>query len=61
MNPRRNVIRFDETNRFIKIFLFFFSLQAVDKDNSGEISVEEFKLFFKCLGMENDVSYCSVV
>ncbi|XP_058799079.1 sarcoplasmic calcium-binding protein [Phymastichus coffea] len=31
-----------------------FLFKAVDKDNSGEISVEEFKLFFKCLGMEND-------
>lgn len=25
--------------------------QAVDKDNSGEISIEEFKLFFNCLGL----------
>ncbi|XP_070503849.1 sarcoplasmic calcium-binding protein [Chironomus tepperi] len=25
--------------------------QAVDKDHSGEISIEEFKLFFKCLGL----------
>lgn len=28
--------------------------KAVDKDRSGEISVEEFKLFFKCLGLSND-------
>lgn len=25
--------------------------QAVDKDSSGEISIEEYKLFFKCLGL----------
>lgn len=25
--------------------------QAVDKDHSGEISIEEFKLFFNCLGL----------
>lgn len=25
--------------------------KAVDKDKSGEISVEEFKIFFKCLGL----------
>ncbi|XP_076232864.1 sarcoplasmic calcium-binding protein [Calliopsis andreniformis] len=28
--------------------------KAVDKDQSGEISVEEFKLFFQCLGLTND-------
>ncbi|XP_011506214.1 PREDICTED: sarcoplasmic calcium-binding protein [Ceratosolen solmsi marchali] len=28
--------------------------KAVDKDKSGEISVQEFKLFFKCLGLDND-------
>ncbi|XP_014233190.1 sarcoplasmic calcium-binding protein [Trichogramma pretiosum] len=28
--------------------------KAVDKDNSGEISVQEFKLFFKCIGLDND-------
>ncbi|XP_012281251.1 sarcoplasmic calcium-binding protein isoform X2 [Orussus abietinus] len=28
--------------------------KAVDKDQSGEISVEEFKLFFECLGLSND-------
>jgi len=27
--------------------------QAVDKDSSGEISIEEFKLFFKCLGLND--------
>ena len=26
-------------------------MQAVDKDHSGEISITEFKLFFKCLGL----------
>lgn len=25
--------------------------QAVDKDSSGEISIEEYKLFFNCLGL----------
>jgi Ca2+-binding EF-hand superfamily protein len=25
--------------------------QAVDKDSSGEISIEEYKLFFVCLGL----------
>lgn len=29
--------------------------QAVDKDKSGEISVEEFKLFFQCLGLTSEV------
>ncbi|CAK1541445.1 unnamed protein product [Leptosia nina] len=28
--------------------------KAVDKDNSGFISVNEFKLFFKCLGLSNE-------
>lgn len=28
-----------------------FLFQAVDKDSSGEISIEEFKLFFQCLGL----------
>ncbi|KAF9810628.1 hypothetical protein SFRURICE_021081 [Spodoptera frugiperda] len=27
---------------------------AVDKDKSGFISVHEFKLFFKCLGLDNE-------
>lgn len=26
-------------------------LQAVDRDHSGEISVDEYKLFFECLGL----------
>lgn len=30
--------------------------QAVDKDQSGEISVQEFKLFFQCLGLTHEVS-----
>ncbi|XP_045454211.1 sarcoplasmic calcium-binding protein [Melitaea cinxia] len=28
--------------------------KAVDKDKSGYISVEEFKLFFQCLGLDNE-------
>ncbi|XP_047032925.1 sarcoplasmic calcium-binding protein [Helicoverpa zea] len=28
--------------------------KAVDKDKSGYISVHEFKLFFKCLGLDNE-------
>ncbi|XP_049878976.1 sarcoplasmic calcium-binding protein [Pectinophora gossypiella] len=28
--------------------------KAVDKDNSGFISVHEFKLFFQCLGLDNE-------
>ncbi|XP_046739856.1 sarcoplasmic calcium-binding protein isoform X1 [Diprion similis] len=28
--------------------------KAVDKDKSGEISVEEFKLFFQCLGLTSE-------
>ncbi|XP_034236788.1 sarcoplasmic calcium-binding protein [Thrips palmi] len=35
-----------KAHRFLP-FLF----KAVDKDKSGEISVEEFKIFFKCLGL----------
>lgn len=31
-----------------------FLFKAVDKDQSGEISVEEFKLFFQCLDLSND-------
>nr|XP_033333531.1 sarcoplasmic calcium-binding protein [Megalopta genalis] len=31
-----------------------FLFKAVDKDQSGEISVEEFKLFFQCLGLTHD-------
>lgn len=29
----------------------FFNFQAVDKDHSGFISLTEYKLFFKCLGL----------
>lgn len=32
------------------------TLQAVDKDRSGEISIEEFKIFFTCLGLTHDVN-----
>ncbi|KAG8042604.1 hypothetical protein G9C98_005238 [Cotesia typhae] len=31
-----------------------FLFKAVDKDGDGEISVEEYKLFFKCLDIDND-------
>ncbi|XP_031834319.1 sarcoplasmic calcium-binding protein [Nomia melanderi] len=31
-----------------------FLFKAVDKDQSGEISVEEFKLFFQCLDLTHD-------
>lgn len=31
--------------------------QALDKDKSGLISVEEYKLFFKCLGLTDEVSW----
>ncbi|XP_003706299.1 sarcoplasmic calcium-binding protein [Megachile rotundata] len=31
-----------------------FLFKAVDKDQSGEISVEEFQLFFQCLGLTHD-------
>ncbi|XP_034945320.1 sarcoplasmic calcium-binding protein [Chelonus insularis] len=31
-----------------------FLFKAVDKDGDGEISVEEFKLFFRCLDIDND-------
>lgn len=40
-----------KAHRFLP-FLF----KAVDKDKSGEISVEEFKIFFKCLGLTEQVS-----
>jgi Ca2+-binding EF-hand superfamily protein len=29
--------------------------QAVDKDRNGVISVEEFRLFFECLGLDDKV------
>jgi Ca2+-binding EF-hand superfamily protein len=31
------------------------AFQAVDKNRDGVISVEEFKLFFECLGLEEKV------
>lgn len=37
--------------------------QAVDKDQSGEISVDEFKLFFQCLGLHDrdaEFAFCSI-
>lgn len=36
---------------FIPFLLIFHHVQAVDKDNSGFISLAEYKLFFKCLGL----------
>ncbi|XP_065334701.1 sarcoplasmic calcium-binding protein [Cloeon dipterum] len=38
-----------KAHRFLP-FLF----KAVDKDKSGEISVEEYKLFFRCLGLRDE-------
>jgi Ca2+-binding EF-hand superfamily protein len=37
--------------------------QAVDHDHSGEISISEFKLFFKCLGLterDAEVSFSAI-
>jgi Ca2+-binding EF-hand superfamily protein len=31
-----------------------FVFKAIDKDHSGEISIEEFKLFFRCLGLTEE-------
>lgn len=36
---------------------YFF--QAVDNDGSGEISVDEFKLYFKCLGLSDEAAMAS--
>jgi len=36
---------------------FFF--EAVDNDASGEISIEEFKLYFKCLGLSEEAASCA--
>lgn len=33
-----------------------FTLQAVDTDGSGEISIEEYKMFYACLGLSEEVS-----
>lgn len=30
-------------------------MQAVDTDGSGEISIEEFKMFYSCLGLSEEV------
>lgn len=35
------------------------TLQAVDKDKSGFISVIEFKLFYKCLGLTEETAAIS--
>jgi hypothetical protein len=40
-----------------RINFHFLTQQAVDRDRSGEISVEEYKLFFKCLGLEEEVIF----
>lgn len=40
-------------------------MQAVDKDHNGEISIQEYKLFFQCLGLTHDVSkiiyFCIII
>jgi len=42
---------------FVLTYLMtFYQLQAVDNDGSGEISIEEFKLYFNCLGLSDEVS-----
>lgn len=33
--------------------------QAIDKDHSGEISIEEYKLFFRCLGLTEEAAAIS--
>ncbi|NP_001153404.1 sarcoplasmic calcium-binding protein [Nasonia vitripennis] len=48
-----HVLEDESLRRKVHHFLPYL-FKAVDKDNSGEISVEEFKLFFKCLGLGND-------
>lgn len=40
-----------------------FLFKAVDKDGSGEISVQEFKLFFQCLNLTHDdavIAFCHI-
>jgi Ca2+-binding EF-hand superfamily protein len=46
------VERFNEKD-FVN-FGDFLHFQAVDHDGSGEITVEEYKLFFKCLGLSEE-------
>lgn len=38
-----------------------FYQQAVDRDGSGEISIEEFKMFYACLGLSEEVSFCRLI
>lgn len=40
----------------ILIIQYKLCLQAVDRDGSGEISIEEFKMFYACLGLSEEVS-----
>ncbi|XP_044739315.1 sarcoplasmic calcium-binding protein [Chrysoperla carnea] len=51
----------DRRNR-VHLFLPYL-FKAVDKDQSGKISVEEFKLFFQCLGLspESAVATFSII
>ncbi|CRL05618.1 CLUMA_CG018186, isoform B [Clunio marinus] len=50
LNDMHHVMTDKDLRKKVHRFLPYL-FQAVDKDSSGEISIEEFKLFFQCLGL----------
>lgn len=53
-----HVVNSDELRKKVaKPLPFFF--QAVDHDSSGEITIDEYKMYFKCLGLSDEAAVAS--
>jgi Ca2+-binding EF-hand superfamily protein len=50
LNEMYHVMTSKDLKKKVHRFLPYL-FQAVDKDKSGEISIDEFKLFFECVGL----------
>lgn len=58
LEDMHHIVNDKQLRKKVHTFLPFL-FKAVDRDNNGFITVEEFKLFFNCLGLPRDVAAIS--
>lgn len=62
LNDMHHVMTDKDLRKRVHKFLPYL-FQAVDSNSNGELSIDEFKLFFKCLGLterDAEISFCAI-